>query len=363
VWRSRTWQQYYDETAEFAKSCISIGLQRFEGVGILGSNAPEWLIANAGAIFAGAIPAGIYTTNGPDACHYILEHCDAAIAVVDDESQLAKLLEVRHRLPRLKAIVVWQWRDGSKDGNGVYSWGSFIRLGDRISDDELQQRIGVQLPGHCATLIYTSGTTGLPKGVMLSHDNLTWTPRSAQQMLVTDANDHLVSYLPLSHIAAQMTDIHGPMAVGNTVWFAEPDALKGSLAETLREVRPTRFMAVPRVWEKIEEKLREVGAANTGIKKRIGEWAKDLGFRTQRSRYAVGSLDLVVVVIVVVAHHCLTMIRALATECKATPTYHGAIAWRTPLCSRTSRRPSASIDARRWPAAPLPSRSKRCITL
>jgi len=132
-------------------------------------------------------------------------------------------------------------------------------------------------PGKCCTLIYTSGTTGPPKAVMISHDNLTWTSRLVINQLNLGPEDVTISYLPLSHIAAQMLDIHGPMAGGATVYFAQPDALKGSLVDTLREVRPTTFLGVPRVWEKMEEKMRETGKKTTGIKKAIATWAKEKG--------------------------------------------------------------------------------------
>ena len=110
---------------------------------------------------------------------------------------------------------------------------------------------------------------------MISHDNLCWT---SQVMLSTlsalGPNDSLISYLPLSHIAAQMLDLHCPMNSGSQVWFAQPDALRGSLGTTLKEVRPAVFFGVPRVWEKIYEKMQEVAKANKGLKKVIGGWAK-----------------------------------------------------------------------------------------
>jgi long-chain-fatty-acid--CoA ligase ACSBG len=111
---------------------------------------------------------------------------------------------------------------------------------------------------------------------MLTHDNITWTAQAQlstmSQMLTND--DHLISYLPLSHIAAQMLDMHCPMATGAQIWFAQPDALRGTLGVTLKEVRPTVFFGVPRVWEKIYDKMQEVAKANKGLKKKISAWAK-----------------------------------------------------------------------------------------
>ena len=105
----------------------------------------------------------------------------------------------------------------------------------------------------CANLVYTSGTTGPPKGVMLSHDNLLWTLTASQSVLELDLSDErIVSYLPLSHAAAQIADLINNLSTKATIFFARPDALKGSLIGTLRAVRPTQFLAVPRVWEKLE---------------------------------------------------------------------------------------------------------------
>jgi long-chain-fatty-acid--CoA ligase ACSBG len=117
----------------------------------------------------------------------------------------------------------------------------------------------------------------MPKAVMISHDNCTWTANVVITALQIDHTDSMISYLPLSHIAAQMLDIHGPLFAGFPVYFAQPDALKGSLNVTLKEIRPTLFLGVPRVWEKIQEKMVEVGKKTTGLKKTIATWAKEKG--------------------------------------------------------------------------------------
>jgi long-chain-fatty-acid--CoA ligase ACSBG len=274
-WKTWTYQQYYDQTKIAAKALIKIGVGRFDGICILGFNSPEWFIADLGAIYAGAIVAGIYTTNGPEACQYIAEHAKASVIFVENESQLKKILQIRKNLPNLKKIV--QWSGKVDEQEGVLSWEAFMALGKDVADSELNDRIQAQKPEHCCTLIYTSGTTGPPKAVMISHDNITWTSNVVVTVLEITENDSLISYLPLSHIAAQMVDIHGPLSKGVSVWFAQPDALKGSLATTLKEIRPTGFLGVPRVWEKIHEKMLEVGKANGGIAKTLAGWAKSTG--------------------------------------------------------------------------------------
>uniref|UniRef100_A0A672UZC5 Long-chain-fatty-acid--CoA ligase ACSBG2 n=1 Tax=Strigops habroptila TaxID=2489341 RepID=A0A672UZC5_STRHB len=286
-WIKLTYQMYYNECWKAAKSFLKLGLERFHGVCILGFNAAEWIIADIAAIFAGGFAVGIYTTNSPEACHYVAENCSANVVIVENHKQLQKILEIQHKLPHLKAIV--QYGEALKEKRpNLYFWSEFMELGRDVPDSQLQEIIDSQKPNQCCTLIYTSGTTGQPKGVMLSHDNLTWTAMAAGcSLLLTDAKakqELVISYLPLSHVAAQMTDIWLPMIFGAQVFFAQPDALKGSLVETLREVRPTSFLGVPRVWEKMEERMKSIGAKSSALRRKVAAWAKEIGLQTNLDR-------------------------------------------------------------------------------
>uniref|UniRef100_UPI00398E6EAA LOW QUALITY PROTEIN: long-chain-fatty-acid--CoA ligase ACSBG2-like n=1 Tax=Pristiophorus japonicus TaxID=55135 RepID=UPI00398E6EAA len=280
-WKKVTYQQYYDECRRAAKSFLQLGLQRFHGVGILGFNSPEWFIAHVGAILAGGLAVGIYATNSQEACKYVAHSCEANFLVVENNKQLQKILEIRSQLPQLKAIV--QYKDELKDQDtDIYSWKQFMELGNNITDADLDAIVNSQTANQCCLLIYTSGTTGNPKGVMLSHDNLTWSANTIGHMagIRSVVEEKIVSYLPLSHIAAQMMDIWLPMKFGAVTYFAKPDALKGSLVDTLREVHPTAFLGVPRVWEKMEEKMKEAGASLSVMKRKITIWAKAKGLQT-----------------------------------------------------------------------------------
>ncbi len=163
----------------------------------------------------------------------------------------------------------------------VYTFEDFLSLGKSVSDEELKARNATQKPNEVTSLIYTSGTTGPPKAVMITHDNIVWVTKvqcaAVPELDNLTNDDHKVSYLPLSHIAAQVIDMHCPMLKGHQIWFAQPDALRGSLGTTLKEVRPTIFFGVPRVWEKIYDKLQEIGKSSTGIKKKLSTWAKGKG--------------------------------------------------------------------------------------
>ncbi|XP_043946698.1 long-chain-fatty-acid--CoA ligase ACSBG2-like [Protopterus annectens] len=286
-WNKLTYKQYYAECRRAAKGFLKLGLERYHGVGILGFNSQEWFIADVAAILAGGFAVGIYTTNSPEACLYCAENSDCNILVVENQKQLKKILEVQDNIPNLKAIIVYSDEMKEKRPN-IYSWSEFIELGKDVPDSQLDDIIASQKPNQCCTLIYTSGTTGQPKGVMLSHDNLTWTAHTAGKTVgLKDAlefQETVVSYLPLSHIAAQMIDIWLPMKFGGATYFAQPDALKGSLVVTLKEVRPTAFMGVPRVWEKMQEKMKSVGAKSSTVRRKVAAWAKDVGLHTNLKR-------------------------------------------------------------------------------
>ena len=270
-WKTFSWEEYRQQVRQVARALISLGTQPGQGTCIIGYNCPEWFFADIGSIYAGLVPAGIYTTSSPEQCEYIAKHCDAVVVFVEDQAQLEKFLQIRAELPNLRALVLMR---GESNAPGVYSWSRFIGLHINTPEAELERRVAAQSGDAMATLIYTSGTTGTPKGVMLSHDNLTWTANNAIGLIGGRAEDQVVSYLPLSHIAEQVASLHGPMAFGACVTFAES---MEKLGDALREVRPHFFLAVPRVWEKIQEKIVAAGARNPPLKKKIAAWARRQG--------------------------------------------------------------------------------------
>lgn len=270
-WKSKSWTDYLKDVRAVAKSMIKLGLEPGKGVSIVGFNCPQWVISDIGAIYAGGCPAGIYTTNSAEQCLYVAEHSDTQIVIVEDRKQLEKFKQIRDQLPELKALILMYGDDNSDD---VLSWQEFLKHGEDVEDSALQARIDAQDPDDTCTYIYTSGTTGDPKAVMISHDNMTWTSKAALDALGYTDDDSVVSYLPLSHIAEQVMSLHGPMVTRGTTCFAESIELLG---DNLRELRPTMFLAVPRVWEKIQAKMVQAGAKNTGLKKKLATWARSQG--------------------------------------------------------------------------------------
>lgn len=293
-WKTWTWAQYYDESELAAAAMISLGLKRFQGVSIYGFNSPEWFMAEMAAILAGGVAAGIYPTDTQDQVVFKVKHSGAAVAVVETVNYLKSIGASLSELPQLKAVVVWDASDddlakATKEFTGIkiLSWAALLELGKGEGlNEQLQARIHAQQPGECCALIYTSGTTGWPKAVMICHDNLMTQSEAVYGLLdfVDDEDQRIISYLPLSHVAGMLVDIIGPMNMTATRkgWcssnFARPYDLKvGTIGERLRCIRPTMFLGVPRVWEKIAEKMQAMGAKTKGLKKKLAGWAKAKG--------------------------------------------------------------------------------------
>ncbi|KAF0695231.1 Aste57867_13943 [Aphanomyces stellatus] len=284
-WQSYTWTEYYNESVRFAKALLHLGFRQFDTVGLSGFNAAPWFFAYVGGLLAGGVAAGIYTTNGAEACFHVCDHAATSVVVVDGLGQLAKFLSIAPRLQALRAIVVYNVAADdllnaatSDTPVPVYTFDVFLALGNDTSTATLDARMAAVRPGHCMSLIYTSGTTGQPKGVMVSHDAFCYTAAAMGATLphLRD-DDRAVSFLPLSHIAGQIIDFGIHVHFGWRVYLAQPDALQGSLVATLKAARPTFFLAVPRVFEKMMERMLAVGRAASTLKRTVGAWAKAIG--------------------------------------------------------------------------------------
>ncbi|MEM7137633.1 MAG: long-chain fatty acid--CoA ligase [Myxococcota bacterium] len=279
AWQATNWGDYGRQVAQAGRALIALGFESEQTVTILGFNRPEWVIMDVAAMGAGGAPAGIYTTSSPAEVKYIVAHCESPLILCEDESQWAKVHEELDNMPALQHVVMMQGAP-KIDHPKVMSWEEFLAKGDEVEEQAYFDRVDALEPNALATLIYTSGTTGPPKGVMLSHNNLAWTAGQAIEIVQTSASDCSLSYLPLSHIAEQMFSIHTPITTGSRIYFAESiDAVP----ENLKEVQPTVFFGVPRIWEKfhagIAAKLQEA----TGVKAKLVDWAMKVGWEANKT--------------------------------------------------------------------------------
>ncbi|XP_011212254.2 very long-chain-fatty-acid--CoA ligase bubblegum [Bactrocera dorsalis] len=287
-----TYRQYEQKVHQVAKAFIKLGLEPHHSVGVLSFNCAEWFYSAMGAIHAGGIIAGIYTTNSAEACLHVLENSRAQIVVVDESKQMDKIKEIRDKLPHLKAAIQIQepYAPYMKKEDGYYRWSEIEAMAVADVENEYQKRLANIAINQCCCLVYTSGTVGMPKGVMLSHDNLIFNTRAITKSLynVTAGSEVVVSYLPLSHVAAQTVDIYTVASIAGCIYFADKDALKGTLVKTLQDARPTRFMGVPRVYEKFQERMVAIGSSNGGLKKMLASWAKGVTLRHYMETHGKG---------------------------------------------------------------------------
>ena len=284
--RPISWSEYAASVRRVARSLIATGLEPGQHVTILGLNRPEWVVLDVACMTVGGAPAGIYVTSSAEEVGYITGHAEAPLILVQNQAQLDKVLAVRSELPHLRWIVTMRGAPEVDDPQ-VITWDEFLAMGDTVEDVQVDRRLAALQPDDLATLIYTSGTTGPPKGVMLTHANLTWTADGVRGVFEVTSDDRLLSYLPLSHIAEQMFSLHIAITNGYAVYFAESIE---TLADNLKEVRPTVFFGVPRVWEKFRDGIGAKLSEATGIKAKLAAWAQQVGRRAVAVENSGGSL-------------------------------------------------------------------------
>ena len=270
-WEPTNWSTYASNVRQVAAALTAFGVESGQVVCILGNNRPEWVEMDLGAMAINAIPAGIYQTSSPEEIAYILNHSEAQIILVENEAQWAKVNQIRAEVPNLKRFVTMGGT--TIDDADTQTWDQFLASGNESAED-IDERIKNLDPAAPATFIYTSGTTGPPKAVMLSHDNLAWTADRAIDIVGQSDQDTSLSYLPLSHIAEQMFTLHAPITSGARVYFAQSI---DKMPDNLKEVQPTVFFGVPRVWEKFHAGVAAKLKLATGVKLKLVNFARRTG--------------------------------------------------------------------------------------
>ena len=222
-WATITWNAYAQEARELAAFFIDAGLEEGQHVAVWSFNRPEFVITSTATMLSGACTAPLYQTLSAPEAGYVLGHSDAPIAVVENEHLLAKVLEVRDRLPALRRVVLMEGAAPEVDGLAVVSWEDALRRGrDALGHlaVELDRRGDAVQPSDVATLVYTSGTTGPPKAVMATHGNLISAINGLAPIVDLSSDDRVLSYLPLAHILERLNSEVRLYCAGNALWFA-----------------------------------------------------------------------------------------------------------------------------------------------
>jgi len=251
IWHSVSWAEFGAIARETGMGLVSLGFAPGECASVLSNTNREWLYADMGILGAGGVSNGIYPTDAPVQVEYLCKDSGTVYLFVEDDEQLDKALEVRERLPGLRKIIVFDM-DGLREFKDpqVISLDELREIGreyDKAHPGEWDKRNAARQPSDLAVLIYTSGTTGQPKGAMLSHANLLAAARLYTGVFKQHPDDERMCFLPLCHVAERIVGVYTALLSGTRLNFVENPE---TVPENVREIAPTVFGAVPRVWEK-----------------------------------------------------------------------------------------------------------------
>lgn len=271
-WIKTSTQEYIDNANAISRALLRLGVNKNDKIAVISTNnRTEWNITDIGILQTGAQNVPIYPTISEDDYEYILNHSGAIYCFISDSEVLRKINLIRDKVPYLKEVYSFNLIEGCKN------WTDLLELGkDSSNQDVVEDRKNNVKTEDLATIIYTSGTTGKPKGVMLSHQNIVSNViDSAPRIPFTAGNSRALSFLPICHIFERMI-LYLYQYYGVSVYFGESIE---KISDNIKEVKPTVMTAVPRLLEKVYDKIYAKGTELTGIKKMLFFWAIDLGLR------------------------------------------------------------------------------------
>ncbi|MBL8180701.1 MAG: long-chain fatty acid--CoA ligase [Blastocatellia bacterium] len=269
-WRRISSAEVIDRSERIALGLKSIGINKGDRVAILAANSPNWTLADAGCQFGGVIDVPIYTTLACDSVEYILRDSAAKAIFLQDKETYDRIADALRANPTVETVIFFD--DSGNDVSNGISLAELERRGIELRTEQpdlIAKLIDATGASDVATLIYTSGTTGEPKGVMLTHANIISNVVDAAEKYSFEGRDVSLSVLPLSHIF-ERTGMYVYLMYGMAVHFAESIE---KVPENLKEVRPTIFIGVPRIFEKVYEKARIAAARSNPLRERIFDWA------------------------------------------------------------------------------------------
>ena len=278
-WVTKTYEDVGEIVQALSLGLIDLGIEKGDKVAILANTRPEWTYFDFAALSAGATVVPIYQTNSPDECQYVLENSDSVAVIVEDDTQLEKVRQVRDRCPKLEHVILME--GGADD---AISMEQLSARAEGRSAEEWEQRWSSVTSDDICTFIYTSGTTGPPKGCVISHGNYRAMLDMVHEANVLGDDELTYLFLPLAHSFALLIQL-GTFDLGATLAYWERDPLK--IVPNLAEVKPTYFPSVPRIFEKIYTAATGSIEKEGGLKKVIFNWAVNVG-RKVRERERAG---------------------------------------------------------------------------
>jgi long-chain acyl-CoA synthetase len=285
-WGTISYPKLGDGVREIAKGLIALGVQPGERVAILSNTRAEWTLADLGAMCAGAIVVPVYQTNSPGECLYVLEHSGASAIFCEDDGQVAKLDEIRSKLPALRHVIRFEG-----ESEGALTLSELKARGADVAEEQLEERARGATEDDVATIVYTSGTTGPPKGCMLTHGNLRADVDGTAKLVAFAAEGEVVYiFLPLAHVLTRIVQMLG-IDRGATLayWHRDPKQIVADVGE----IAPTMLPSVPRVFEKIYTAATSRVEAAGGVKAKLFWWAVGVGRKVRERERKGGRNGLV----------------------------------------------------------------------
>jgi long-chain acyl-CoA synthetase len=275
-----SWNEFYEQVRRAAKSLIALGVGKDHKANILSYSNYRWVLTDLAMASIGSCAVGIYhSLLGKDVAH-IVNHSDGVLVFAEDDAQLSKLMEIRAEIPNVRKVILFSGTKPADDW--VITYEEFLELGADVADEALETRIADVEAGDVATIVYTSGTTGVPKGAVLTHDNLTFTAQSVHHSFNTKDGDVTLLFLPLAHVFAR-TCVFSAIHMGATTVFARR---MDTIAEDFRIARPHWFPSVPRVYEKVHTKIISGAQTKGGLALKIFNWACRVGLQVSDLKVA-----------------------------------------------------------------------------
>jgi long-chain acyl-CoA synthetase len=278
-WRSTTWQEAGARVRAIAGGLRALGVGGEARVALLSGTRVEWVLADLGILCAGGATTTIYPSTLAEDCAFIVADSGSRVVVAENAAQVAKLKSVRDKLPQVEKVVVF---DGSGDGDWVITLGELEERGRSFSQEDFEKAVRAIDPSALATLIYTSGTTGQPKGVELSHDSWAYEGEAVDKLGLLSVDDLQYLWLPLAHS-------FGKVLEATQLRIGFPTAIDGrvdKIVENLAQIRPTFVAAVPRIFEKVYNRVVLTASEGGAAKKVIFRWAVSIGREHARRRRA-----------------------------------------------------------------------------
>ncbi|MCF8220379.1 MAG: AMP-dependent synthetase/ligase [Cryomorphaceae bacterium] len=265
-WQALSTKDFLDRSMRLSKALVHLGISSGDRVAVASTNRYEWNILDIAVQQVGAVLVPLYPTISAKDYAFILNDCSAAYMFVGNQEIADKITEVKPQLTTLKEVYAFD------ELNEVRSWNTLFELTHEVSELMVQERMDQVRPEDLLTIIYTSGTTGNPKGVMLSHQNVLSNVLACEEPIPADQSSKVLSFLPVCHIYERMLH-YLYMYIGASIYFAES---METIGDNIREVQPDVFSAVPRLIEKVYDKIIAKGEDLTGVKKKLFFWAVGL---------------------------------------------------------------------------------------